>query len=428
MTGTTTLPGTVPEAGISRRAVLGAGASAWLAACAPGGAAPLTWWAIGSTGENAPLLIPPFKRATGIAVDIQTVPWTGAHEKLLTGFAGRSLPDVMMLNSAWLPELALLGALAPPPSGSPLLTGQLQGALASVMVGGRALAVPWTADAWVQYYRPDLLAEVGYAAPPLDWSEWSRMAAALKRRHPERYATLHLIDWPEPLLGFAAQQPDPLLTDQDTRGNFSSAGFRAALSFYKSIFDRKFSPVVSGVEAGDNYINFRRGWFAILPSDAVTIGDMRRRQQAFPPGSWGAVATPGPRGPGAGLARGTSLAVSRDARHPIQAWQLIEYLCSSATQRRIYASVGDLPTRTAAWADPLLAEDPVSRVFAAQIERDVVAPAVPEWQRIVSEIQLVAEHMVRGDYGVDAAARIMDERADRILQKRRWLLDRGRLA
>lgn len=414
---------------ISRRAALGLAAGAGLAACGRArGDARLTWWAMGNTGENSPVLLPPFERATGIRVDVQTIPWTGGHEKLLTGFAGNSLPDVMMVNSYWLPELALIGAIVPPPPGSALLRDQFPGALASVRVGGQAVAAPWTADSWVQFYRRDLLAEVGYSAPPTDRAEWTRMARAIKRRHPDRYATIHLLDWPEPLFAFAAQQGEPFLRDRDGRGNFSSAGFRAALGFYKSIYDERWSPVVTGAEAGDNYLNLRRGWFAILPSDAVTIGDLRRRTAMLPRSIWSAVATPGPHGAGAAMARSASLAVSRHARDPQAAWQLVDYLCGANLQQRIYAITGDLPTRPSAWATPELADDPVAAVFADQIARGVAPPAVPEWERIVTEVQLVAEHMVRGEYGVDAATVEMDKRVDRILEKRRWLLTKGRIA
>ena len=254
------------------------------------------------------------------------------------------------------------------------------------------------------------------------------MARALKRRHPDRYATLHLLDWPEPLFAFAAQQSDPLLRDRNTRGNFSSPGFRAALAFYKSIYDEGFAPVVTGAEAGDTYISFRRGWFAILPSDSVSIGDLRRRAGMIPQAMWSAAATPGPRGPGNTMARGASLAVSHDARDPELAWRLVAYLTGAALQRRIYGITGDLPTRPSAWSGSDLASDPVPRLFAEQIARSVAPPAVPEWERIVDEVQRIAEHMVRGEYGIDAATVEMDGRVDGILQKRRWLLDRGRIA
>ncbi len=414
---------------VSRREALGLAMAAIVASCARGSAAGhLTWWAIGTTGENAPLLLPRFVRKTGISVDVQAVPWTGAHEKLLTGFAGNSLPDVMMLDSTWLPELTLLGALVPPPVVPALLADQYPGARASVEVGGRAMAVPWTADSWVQFYRRDLLAEAGYPAPPLVWDEWLRMARAVTSRHPDRYATLHLLDWPEPLFAFAAQQPEPLLRDHQTRGNFSSGGFRAALAFYKRIYDERYSPAITGAEVGDTYVAFRRGWFAILPTDSVGIGDLRRRAAMLPAALWGTVATPGVNGAGGTMARGACLAVSRHARDPASAWRLVDYLAGAQTQRRLYTITGDLPTRPSAWSDARMKDDAVATTFAQQIARAVPPPAIPEWQRIVTEVQLVAEHMVRGEYGVEAAAAEMDRRVDRILEKRRWLLDRGRIA
>ncbi len=408
---------------IARRTLLAAGLAASVAGCAraPGG---IGWWAMGATGENAPLLLPPFIRATGLHVDLQSVPWTGAHEKLLTGFAGRSLPDVMMLSTAWLPEMALLGALAEPPPA--LLTDLLPGAVAAVTIGGRPKAVPWTADSWMQFFRRDLIAEAGYAAPPADWPEWSRMADAIVRRHPDRFAMLHLLDWPEPLFAYAAQTATPLLRDRDTRGNFRSDGFKAALAFYKQGFDRHWSPAVTGAEAGDAYIGLRRAWFAILPADAVFLGDVRRPEHGIAPGSWGAAATPGPHGAGPQWARGSCLGVSRSARDPEAAWKLVAYLTGASLQQRLYGITGDLPTRQAAWAG--LPPDPATQLFARAIADAVAVPAVPEWERIATEVQIVAEAMVRGRFGVDAAAAEMDARVDRILAKRRWLLDRGRLA
>jgi multiple sugar transport system substrate-binding protein len=48
---------------------------------------------------------------------------------------------------------------------------------------------------------------------------------------------------------------------------------------------------------------------------------------------------------------------------------------------------------------------------------------VPEWERIATEIRLVAEQMVNGRLTVEQAAAETDRRADAILEKRRWMLD-----
>ena len=93
-------------------------------------------------------------------------------------------------------------------------------------------------------------------------------------------------------------------------------------------------------------------------------------------------------------------------------------------QRRFHALTGDLPPRRATWQDPELAGDPHARAFREQLERVRPAPKVPEWERIATEMRLVAERAVRLGLPVDEAARDLDARADRILEKRRWILAR----
>src|SRR5204862_1939613 len=94
-------------------------------------------------------------------------------------------------------------------------------------------------------------------------------------------------------------------------------------------------------------------------------------------------------------------------------------------QRRFHALTGDLPPRRTTWTDPGLAADVHARAFREQLERVKPAPKVPEWERIANEMRLMAERAVHGELSVDQAVRELDARADRILEKRRWLLARG---
>jgi multiple sugar transport system substrate-binding protein len=85
---------------------------------------------------------------------------------------------------------------------------------------------------------------------------------------------------------------------------------------------------------------------------------------------------------------------------------------------------GDLPPRRATWSDPALANDVYARAFHEQLERVKPAPKVPEWERIATEMRLVAERVAHGEVSVDEAGRVLDARAAQILEKRRWLLAR----
>src|ERR1700688_4327725 len=80
-------------AGLDRRFASAAGSSSGQARRdAP---VELRCWLMGHEAEFLAQMLPEFERRNpGITVSIQQLPWTAAHEKLLTAFAGDALPDV----------------------------------------------------------------------------------------------------------------------------------------------------------------------------------------------------------------------------------------------------------------------------------------------------------------------------------------------
>ncbi|HMH66315.1 MAG TPA: ABC transporter substrate-binding protein, partial [Pinirhizobacter sp.] len=107
-------------------------------------------------------------------------------------------------------------------------------------------------------------------------------------------------------------------------------------------------------------------------------------------------------------------------------WQLVEFLSRPDIQRQFYDLLGDMPPRRSSWEGGTLANDPKARAFRDQLERVVPSPAVPEWERIATEMQLVAAQAVAGQISIDDAAAEIDRRTDRILEKRRWVLDHAK--
>jgi multiple sugar transport system substrate-binding protein len=227
------------------------------------------------------------------------------------------------------------------------------------------------------------------------------------------------------LLTLGLQQDEPLLADGGGRGNFQSRGFKAALAFYSEIFARGLAPLAADTEIGNLYDEFARGYFSFLVTGPWNLGEFARRLPAADQGLWATAPMPGPRGPGAGIAGGSSLAVRALSPRAEAAWRLIEYLTAPHIQSQFWTLTGDLPANRAAWAAPSLAGDDRAAAFKSQLERVRPTPKIPEWERIATEMQLVAEEMVRRGLSVDAAAAEIDRRANRLLEKRRWMLARG---
>jgi len=399
-----------------------------LQACAPK-QAEVTFWAMGREGEVVTELLPEFERQhPGLKVVVQQLPWSAAHEKLLTAFAGDATPDVAQMGNTWIPEMVALGALEP--LGSRIKLSQkieerdyFPGIWDTNVIDGTVFGVPWYVDTRLLFYRKDLLAQAGFDAPPKTWDQWRSILAAIKvDGGNSRYALLLPVNEFEPLLVLGLQQPTALLRDGGRYGNFRSADFRKALGFYREVFEQGWAPPLTNNQIANLYSEFDRGYFAFYISGPWNIGEFKRRLPPAHQDRWMTAPMPGPAGPGASTAGGSSLALFKASRHKAEAWALVEYLSSPAVQQRFHAMTGNLPARRSVWATPALANDVHAQAFRAQLELVKPSPKVPEWERIANEMQLLAARVVHGKLSVDAAVQELDRRVDAFLEKRRSML------
>src|ERR1700741_168994 len=110
------------------------------------------FWAMGREGEVVEALVPEFERRNpGIRVQVQQIPWTAAHEKLLTAFVGGATPDVAQLGNTWVPEFQALGALEPLDAragASPSVRrgDYFEGIWDTNVIEGRTYGLPWYVD------------------------------------------------------------------------------------------------------------------------------------------------------------------------------------------------------------------------------------------------------------------------------------------
>ena len=211
----------------NRRGALGLLAGGAVAACSPRptGQTTLRFWAMGNDGANVGTLLKGFEQQNpGLRVEVQPLPWTAAHEKLLTAYAGDSLPDVSQIGNTWVAELSAIGALSPTPAeAANLLNDQFPAVLDTNQISGRAMATPWYVDTRLLFYRKDLLARAGFDAPPQTWDEWKAAMKGIKRLGGgDTYAILLPLNEFEQLLTLGLQIDVPLLRDQDTRGRGTS--------------------------------------------------------------------------------------------------------------------------------------------------------------------------------------------------------------
>jgi multiple sugar transport system substrate-binding protein len=397
---------------------------------ASAGESELRVWAFGAEGEALAPMVSEFERANpGVHVRIQQIPWTAAHEKLLTAFVGGALPDVAQLGNTWIPEFAALDALAPLDS---LVAGDslaipradyFPGVWATNVVDGVLYGVPWYVDTRVLFFRTDLLRRAGVSSPPTTWQALRDAAVRVKRIQPAGAFPLlmPLDEWAQPVI-FGLQQGAPLLADHGTRGDFRDPRFRRGFAFYVGLFADGLAPALANTQISNVYQEFEAGRVAMYITGPWNVGQFRARLPDSLQESWDTAPLPGPDSGGVSLAGGSSMVIMRRSPNRALAWRFVAFVSDPARQARFYEKTGDLPARRSAWATPALAHDPKLAAFRVQLGRVVPTPAVPEWELIASRVASAAERAARGRQTVDQALASLDAEVDAILEKRRWIL------
>lgn len=385
----------------------------------------LTFWAMGQEGEQVGRLLTEFERGhPDIKVTVNSIPWSLAHEKLLTAYAGQSLPDVFQLGNTWVPEFKALSAIQPLDSliarssaihGSDFFTGIWQ----TNVIDSICYGVPWYVDTRLLFYRRDLLRAVGYEGAPRTWDEWLQMAHKLKADG--RYAVLFPLQaeaWQIPVILILANG-GRLLKANYCRAAFDDSATVEALQYYLQFFKDGLAPKTM-TQIANVYQAFEQGVIAMMVSGPWEIHALRSRVPGLS-GKW--TTAPMPRKENrASVAGGSSLVISAQTEHTEAAWQLIEFLSLPETQVEFFRLTRDLPTVAAAWQHEVIRTDAEIQAYYEQLQHVVPTPKIPEWEQVATKLQEHLERVALGQRSLQETIPRLNKDVDDILAKRRWLL------
>lgn len=390
----------------------------------------LELWGLGREGEVVAELLPQFHREhPDIRVHVQQIPWTAAHEKLLTAHVGNSLPDLAQAGNTWIPELVAVRAVEP--LDARVAQSQVvdrrdyfPGIWDTNVVGRALYGIPWYVDTRVLFYRSDMM-----QTPPRTWSEWIAAMERLKQQSKDpHFYPLHMPtnEWPQPVI-FAVQRGAELVSE-DGRAHFSEPHFIEAFSFYLDVYRRRLAPAISSSQVTNLYQQFGAGDLAMFISGPWEIGNLRLRLPKEFESHWSTAPLPAPDGtpyPGVSLSGGSSLVVFRSSKKQDAAWKLIEFLSRPDVQIRFYELSGDLPARRSGWRAKDLVQDPKIAAFRTQLDRTVALPRLPEWENIATSIFETGQLATLGQFDAAEGARRLDRKVNAMLEKRRWVMSRA---
>ena len=362
-----------------------------------------------------------FTKATQIDVAPLNVPREEYWEELQKMIARGEPPDVAIIDSEYMPELAATGALSPLDthlSDHPEITPDeyLPHTWEAFQYEGHSYGVPFDLRAVVLLYNEDYF-ETKYVDPPAPgwtWQDYAKRAADLTMDtnddgRVDVYGTTLCRWWQL----FVWQNGGTLVDDarRPTRSTLSTPAAVEALQFLADL-DLKQHAVVPPARAERDPIQlFGAGRAAMTfatHGDIITLDKFRNLR--FQSG-------PVPRGKQeANLASASGLCLLAGARHPEEAWKLIADLSGGASQVQLADMGLMVPARTEVANSRYFGLGPGPQSpYLGNADAARPLPITPKY----SQIKQVWDEELRGvwlgDTPVEDACRRIDERVNAIL-------------
>lgn len=378
-------------------------------------------------------MLPEFEAATGIKLNITTVPYENALGEQVRDFVAGGDIDVALIDLVWIGNFAENGWIEPietftsnPDLADPALEIDDFFPLVLNAFGGwngTVYGLPFDNYSGLMFYNSCMLKDAGFDAPPATWQELKdvygpaltkdgKYAFALqsKRNETQSADSFARVLWP-----FGGS-----FLNAEFRSNLNSPESQAGLNFRQELMQYMpegivaydHAETVNGLAQGDvAMITEWSAFYSTLASpETSTLGDCL------------AVA-PEPKGPAGRKPAlgGFSLAVATQADDAEKAagWLFIQWVTSKANAPR-YLELGGVPARKSAYADPALAG--TYKFIPALVESwqegvPEFRPRFAEWPEITEIVQEWGTKMMLGEVSVEAGAQEIGTRMEAVLDK-----------
>ena len=369
-----------------------------LCACAGGATPPVTsggsgactpvtityWDAYSASSPEATTLeqtlIPNFEAANPcIIVQDSTVPYDDLHQKLITGSAGGTLPDIVRSDIIWVPELANLGVLEPldqtMANFKDLSQQVFPGTLATNGWKGHYYGLPLDTNTLTMLYLPSNFTKWGLPVPTT-WDQLKSEAPQLKTKGVYTYADTGFSGWNVlPLIwSFGGAMTDDAVTK--ATGYLNSPQSVAAIQWLYDMYKGGYIPT-SMTSGGDNSKDFATGKTALIPGGPWMFPifqgqypDLDVTAEAIPSGPGGSISVVG----------GEDVVMTASSQHKDAAAKFITYMLSSEAQLAM-AQVGQMSVLSSL-SSQMTQIQPYYAQFVTQLATAKSRPATPAWSQV----------------------------------------------
>jgi multiple sugar transport system substrate-binding protein len=369
-------------------------------------------WAMGDEGKRLPEMVASFeKEHKNIDIEVQSIPWDQAHDKLLTAVASGKGPDIVQMGTSWMPEFADAGVLSDLskyvekyPNLNP--DNFYEGALQSTKYKDKMVGIPWYIESRVLYYRKDLAKQVGYDKPPKNWDEFLDISKKLSARGDNLYGIdMNLKDqffattyaWQN---GWKFDNANP---------KFNTKEFKETIKYLKQFYDGGLTPKKSDM---DIVQAFKEG---ILPMFISGPWITKPLKEANIEGEWGVATLPGNK-TNTSFMGGSNLVLFENSKNKDKAVEFISYMADEKNQMKWLEISDCLPSTKAAWENDALSKDEILSVYKEQINNTNASPMLKEWESIAQELNATLEKIFVGGEDANKALGELDKKVESMMK------------
>gem|GEM_PF-355133 len=374
-------------------------------------------------------------------LDITVMDWGSAWTKITAAATAGDAPDITQLGTTWVGAISYLDALVD-------LSGYInkddflpQTLRASRVEGSSQMtAAPWFAETRALYYRTDAC-EKARVDPTKDFETWDSFKAALKKLknveiNGKKLSALGMpgkYDWNvvHNYAPWVYGAGGSFLNSNFTKSTFSSQETFEGIKFYSELANEGLIDKKS-LELNTSDIESKFAFYGEYATSILgpwNIGSLENYKQEFEadPSEGNdlldrvgvAMLPAGPKGRG-GFLGGSTLSVFRSSKNQDKAIELIKFLTGKEAQIEYCKMTGNLPVVKAAYDDPWIAENPMRKVFKAQMEYAVHYPSIPTWGPIETYLQEGLSEVwdnvmgYEGKYSAEKTMKILEEADEKI--------------
>lgn len=344
-----------------------------------------------------------------IILDVEVIPFPELHQYLLAAVAAGRAPDLAVLDSVWVPQLAALNALYPIDDlDAPWAEQTYRAEVARAFIeatshNGRIVAVQAEADVAGFWYERESMARVGFVHAPSTVREL-RLAARgcheLFGRPPiavpagpdaAETATYILHGW---LCAHGAS-----VIEDNTVVLGQPEAVRAVRAFSSLVKEGLIDQASAGWGRTEALQSLVSGNSQIALGGSYDLADLAALTGLSPIQTldrFGFAQLPGGGEPGSKvLAGGLAYAVFRQSRQPHLAMRIVRRLMEVPVQMTVADTTGQLPSRVSA-AAVLERGSGFLHDVARLLPEATTRPAVPEYERVSLQLRRLLASMVTG--------------------------------